>query len=439
MGSGRRKIVLRLEEEIIQDRRSFFFRRTPSRRSSFLRRASQLQSVEEQRAIADRGSVTVSWFEGTTSSELQGHVRRMVMRKIGLGRSTELIDMRIIDQNMEPPEEIVLSPFIPDGSHFLLRFSTGDPDSDDYGHKSAPDSPPSLSQSGAVLGAQVLAGAAGRLKDLQPELEKEQKAHAPTTTTTTASTTENVKPGTQVDLAGESNNTNINDEAASKSSDVGGVMGYNPEDQVEARLRELAELLIVDRRTRKKFSARRSKEKRQVIFVLANYFVLFLSLIAISAEIQARLPSWLQWVETQLQSVQKCATDQDALFECVSKGDVSGLIASFILWISRSAATKRFFLFGFESPKRLWTVVYEALVTAFCWGTSYMLIRRGMNPETRSNFLRKYWKDAVYGSLAGFNASFMKQVLKNLIPQEALEDALQERQHILLSWLPKFH
>ncbi len=55
-----------------------------------------------------------------------------------------------------------------------------------------------------------------------------------------------------------------------------------------------------------------------------------------------------------------------------------------------------------------------------------MLIRHGMNQDTRQNFLRKYWKDAVYGSLAGFNASFMKQVLKNLIPHEALEDALQK-------------
>jgi hypothetical protein len=146
----------------------------------------------------------------------------------------------------------------------------------------------------------------------------------------------------------------------------------------------------------------------------------------------------LGWIESQLQSVQKCSTDQDALFECVSEGDFAGLVASFILFLSRSAATKRFFLFGFETPKKLWTVVYESLVTAVCWGLSYIVIRRGMNPDTRVGFVRKYWKDAVYGSLAGFNAAFMKHILKNLIPQDALEDAFQERQLKILSWLPSF-
>jgi hypothetical protein len=135
--------------------------------------------------------------------------------------------------------------------------------------------------------------------------------------------------------------------------------------------------------------------------------------------------------------------DQEALFECVQRGDFYGLIASFVLWLSRSAATKQFFLFGFKSPQALWTVVYESVITGFCWGISYMLIRRGLNPDTRKDFLKKYWKDCVYGSLAGFNASFMKQVLKNLIPQEASEEAmketpLQERQLKIFNWIPTF-
>lgn len=78
------------------------------------------------------------------------------------------------------------------------------------------------------------------------------------------------------------------------------------------------------------------------------------------------------------------------------------------------------------------------MVTAFCWGFSYLFIRRAMNPATRPRFLHKYWKDAVYGSLAGFNAAFLKHVLKNLIPQEAVEDVLRERQLKILSWLPSF-
>ena len=212
-------------------------------------------------------------------------------------------------------------------------------------------------------------------------------------------------------------------------------MLLHSEDPIEARLREITELLISDRQKRKY----RSAGKRQVIFILANYFVLFLSLIAISAEIHARAPGWLSSLETQMNQISDCAADQEALFRCVSNGDFAGLIASVILWLSRSVATRRIFLFGFETPQKLWTVVYECLVTSFCWGCSYLFIRRGLNPDTRDRFLQKYWKDAVYGSLAGFNAAFMKQVLKNLIPQEAVEDVLRERQLKILNWLPSWH
>lgn len=133
----------------------------------------------------------------------------------------------------------------------------------------------------------------------------------------------------------------------------------------------------------------KSQEKKQVIFTIANYFVLFMSLIALSAEIQSRLPQWMDWVQDNYDSVQNCATDNDALFECISQGNFSGLVASFVLWATQSASAKRIFLFGFDTPKKLWTVVYEALVTAVCWGTSYIFIRRGLNPNTRERFLQK--------------------------------------------------
>jgi hypothetical protein len=179
-------------------------------------------------------------------------------------------------------------------------------------------------------------------------------------------------------------------------------------------------------------------EKNQVIFVIANYFVLFLSLIAISAEIHERAPRWMAWIDTNITTVQNCASDKDALFQCVSEGNFSGLIASVVLWASQSVATKRFFLFGFDSPKKLWRVVYECCVTSFCWGFSYIFIRRGLNPDTRSDCVRKYWKDAVYGSLAGFNAAFMKAVLKNLLPQaDEILDVMEHRQVRLFNFLGK--
>jgi len=177
--------------------------------------------------------------------------------------------------------------------------------------------------------------------------------------------------------------------------------------------------------------ANKKDEKKHVVFVLANYFVLFLSCIAISAEIHERGPRWLQWIEDNVDKVNACAVDRDSLFECISSGDISGLLASIVLWVARNnTLTIRFFLFGFDSVNKLWTVVYEALVTAICWGTSYMFIRRGLNPDTRPNFLEKYWKDAIYGSLAGFNAAFLKAIMKNLIPKEVIEEMVDTNRQL---------
>ena len=137
-------------------------------------------------------------------------------------------------------------------------------------------------------------------------------------------------------------------------------MSLHREDPIEARLRQITELLVSDRDERKGQDSSRRREKRQVIFVLANYFVLFLSLIAISAEIQARAPDWLNSLEKQMRDVQDCASDKEALFQCVTNGDFAGLVASVTIWLTRSAATSRIFTFGFETTQKLWTVVYES-------------------------------------------------------------------------------
>jgi hypothetical protein len=213
-------------------------------------------------------------------------------------------------------------------------------------------------------------------------------------------------------------------------------------DDVDAKLREILSLLMSERQNENLEevvgNTDRGYERFQVLYLVSNYFVLFLSLVAASAEIQSRLPNWMSWMEAQHQSIQDCAKDEQALFVCISNGDLSGLIASVLLWMSRSFATKRVFLFGFESTKQVWNVVYESFIVSCCWGITYLFIQRGMNPQTRSQFIRKYWKDAVYGSLAGFHAAFLKQILKNLIPKEAVEDAWQERQTRFFEWLSTF-
>jgi hypothetical protein len=96
-GGGRRKITLRLQEDAHDSsRKSFFFRRSSRNLSS------PLQSIEE--GGIDRGAVTVSWFEGTSSSELQEHVRRTVVRKMNLESDSRLVDLRIIDESQSPHE-----------------------------------------------------------------------------------------------------------------------------------------------------------------------------------------------------------------------------------------------------------------------------------------------------------------------------------------------
>eukprot|EP00984_Skeletonema_dohrnii_P035567 scaffold35487_cov155-Skeletonema_dohrnii-CCMP3373.AAC.1 len=70
--------------------------------------------------VMDRGTITVSWYDGTTSSEMQEHVFGCVLRKLNQsggssGGGVKLEDVRLLDENVEPHE---------DGSQFLLRFRT---------------------------------------------------------------------------------------------------------------------------------------------------------------------------------------------------------------------------------------------------------------------------------------------------------------------------
>lgn len=346
--------------------------------------------------------------------------------------------------------EIVLCPYIPSGSEFVLRYkiksvSGRNSQGADTWNGGPPDSPsaapspfPSRGNLGSLDPAQ-LSMLRKELDEVQSEEVREGRGY-------------NGKYGrrrSMPELAKPPNNDKNNEntimessqeiksaEEAEGSENESETETLQPENSVDARLRQITDLLLMDRKDEKHYYPR--VQKRQVLMVLANYFVLFIAFITISAEIQARAPNWLSWMERELENVQNCSADKDALFQCVSNGEFAGLFATLILWISRSATTKRIFLFGFDSPRKLWAVVYESLVGAICWGCSYMFIRRGMNPDTRPNFLQKYWKDAVYGSLAGFNATFMKQVLKNLIPQEAVEEAFNDRQLKILSWLPSF-
>lgn len=102
----KRKITLRLMEEgphQSTDRKSFLasFRRRPKGNSFGSLGDINDASMDPRQ---DRGRITVSWYEGTTSLELQEHVRRSVVRKMELRGTIKLKDMRILDESVHPPE-----------------------------------------------------------------------------------------------------------------------------------------------------------------------------------------------------------------------------------------------------------------------------------------------------------------------------------------------
>lgn len=505
----------KLEETSKDDSsRAFFFKRPRrlralSQQSVFSDEANEaslnpLDSTNEEFKLIERGTLFVSWYEGTSSTELQEHVRNSLCRKLSLKPHLELANLRILDESVETQEEIVLSPYIPDGSKFLLRFEIRDtmrnPVKKQNPHSPVrldkllsldtlfsrpPDSPsaaPSPFPSSVNLedlqkqiGAVLMLNGNSRTKSVHtsgpvskstsgielneinneaapalPEMDdgegkSENKIKLLNEAPSEKVTNDVDSRSTQVTVEKKNSENALNEKTSSKT--VGGgekrrKKTEKSDDVVAQRLIELNELLLLGRDKSDKFENYRSnkghsprQEKKQVIFIIANYFVLFLSIIALSAEFHERAPRWFEWIQTNVTSVQNCAADRDALFECVSNGDFSGLIASLILWASRSAATKRIFLFGFDDKIKLWIVVYESGVTAICWGTSYMFIRRGLNPDTRERFLQKYWKDAVYGSLAGFNAAFMKAVLKNMVPQDQVLDVFEKRQVKIVHFL----
>jgi hypothetical protein len=107
---GKRRIHLRLEEDVQPTERSLF---SSFRKRSILRKnplnspinETEPTSGQKKQHWVDRGTLTVSWYEGTSTLELQEHVRNSVVRKLRLeGTTTKLAGYRILDDSVDPPE-----------------------------------------------------------------------------------------------------------------------------------------------------------------------------------------------------------------------------------------------------------------------------------------------------------------------------------------------
>ena len=74
----------------------------------------------EDNPFVDRGSILVSWFEGTTSQELIAHVRRSLLRKLQLQDKDHILvkDLRILDVTENPPEGEYRLSFVTAAAYF---------------------------------------------------------------------------------------------------------------------------------------------------------------------------------------------------------------------------------------------------------------------------------------------------------------------------------
>lgn len=393
---------------------SSFRRRTQSVDSSFSPPPPTPSGVTSKKPDDDAkfDIIRVSWYDGTTTSELQDHVRCAINRKI----EKAIMDYRILD--LESDEEIVLSPYIPDGSRFLIRYSFPPPVKTIYDYSStAPYSPSrALSPVNSATELEKLPEL-----DIGPSVESNTTDCNSTTNTESlieqpqtpelqnkkATIQENINKSTCSTVASATEGGNSIRHTFTESSS--GIGGLTP---------EMHSTVVVKVNTP-------MQQCKYVIWVIAKCFISFLTVVRICSELYERSPAWTEQLIAHMENVNACAVDRDSLFECVSRGDFSGLMASFVIWIT-SKTTRQFFLFGFDSVHTLYHCVYEALVSSFCWGCSYMFIRRGLNPDTRTNCLLKYWKDCAYGTLANFFQNFIKTVLKNLLPEEAVTEAFGE-------------
>jgi len=370
--------------------------------------------------------VKLSWFEGTTTDELHAHVEQSIERELQQMDSSKSCQIEYFQLYMEGGEglqEVVLSPHLPSNMTFLVKYELAK--SPRIVYRSATPAPESPSAAPNTSPKFVADPQTRRFNSFSLDGIRQNQMSIGSTSSSNymdfVSKSKQVLPPNPCSLG-----ISASPKIGSHPTALKSLKDHSNTPLITGKMD--GERVVVVTQTPQ-------QEKQHVIFTIANYFVLFLSIIVISAELAERAPVW---IERNISQVTECALDQDTLYECINNGDAAGVVAAIGLWLARSGSSKRFLLFGFSSVGKLWTVIYESFVTAFCWGFSYVFIRRGLNPDTRENLLRRYWKDAVYGSLAGFNASFMKAVLKNLIPKEAIEEAVLETKQLrLVDWLIK--
>ena len=65
---------------------------------------------------------------------------------------------------------------------------------------------------------------------------------------------------------------------------------------------------------------------------------------------------------------------------------------------------------GFQT-KRHRNIIVECYINFLCWSSTYLFVRRFLNPETSAVVFKKFSADAFYGGLAAASTAFIKPIL----------------------------
>ena len=72
--------------------------------------------------------------------------------------------------------------------------------------------------------------------------------------------------------------------------------------------------------------------------------------------------------------------------------------------------TRKVLLLGYPSSEILWSTIYDRTVSVSCWGLTFLLVRKGWNPETRQLNIQKRWRGAILSTLLVFYSTFGRMV-----------------------------
>mmetsp|Transcript_27521 Transcript_27521/g.57440 ORF Transcript_27521/g.57440 Transcript_27521/m.57440 type:complete len:384 (+) Transcript_27521:355-1506(+) len=92
---------------------------------------------------------------------------------------------------------------------------------------------------------------------------------------------------------------------------------------------------------------------------------------------------------------------------------------SFATWLS----SIRPFILGSETDRVSYNhYIYESMRVGISWGITSLFIRRGLNPDIRNGgrFIGKYWRDALYGTLAMSCCVFVRLAARMFLERMAL-------------------